>query len=67
MKIVGHQLEGVHGGYGNPWVLPDESILIDSVQFDGIDFANYPVQQISKQGTIHLERPLQQDPGTDAF
>lgn len=42
MKIVGHQLEGVHGSYGNPWVLPNESALIDSVRFDGIDFGKYP-------------------------
>jgi integrase len=41
MKMVGHQLEGVHGGYGNPRVLPTESALIDTVQFDGIGFANY--------------------------
>jgi integrase len=43
MKIVGHQLEGVHGGYGTPWVLTDESALIDSVQFEGTDFAQYLV------------------------
>jgi integrase len=44
MKIVGHQLEGVHGGYGNPWVLPNESALIDAVPFDGIDFGDYLTQ-----------------------
>jgi integrase len=41
MKIVGHQLEGVHGVYGNPNVLPHESELIESVRFDGIDFGLY--------------------------
>ena len=41
MKFVGHQLEGVHGIYGNPYVLPHESELIDTVRFDGIDFSCY--------------------------
>jgi integrase len=44
MKFVGHQLSGVHGVYGNPHVLPHESALIDSVRFDGIDFARYSVR-----------------------
>jgi integrase len=41
MKFVGHQIEGVHGIYGKPNVLPHESELIDSVRFDGIDFGQY--------------------------
>lgn len=41
MKFVGHQLEGVHGIYGNPHVLPHESNFIDSASFDGIDFGGY--------------------------
>jgi integrase len=44
MKFVGHQLEGVHGIYGNPYVLPHESQLINSVRFEGIDFAQYPIK-----------------------
>jgi integrase len=43
MKFVGHQLAGVHGIYGKPNVLQHESELIDSVRFDGVDFAQYPV------------------------
>jgi integrase len=43
MKFVGHQLAGVHGIYGNPYVLPHESELIDSVRFEGIDFGLYRV------------------------
>lgn len=44
MKFVGHQLGGVHGIYGNPYVLPHESELIDSVSFEGVDFAHYPIR-----------------------
>ncbi|QDM32861.1 site-specific integrase [Tardiphaga sp. vice352] len=43
MKFVGHQIEGVHGLYGNPHVLQRESELISAIKFDGIDFAKYPV------------------------
>jgi integrase len=43
MKFVGHQIEGVQGLYGNPYVLQHESELIDSVHFEGIDFAQYPI------------------------
>jgi hypothetical protein len=50
MKMVGHQLEGVHGGYGNPSVLPNESALIDTLQFDGIGFANYLIPAGSDNG-----------------
>jgi integrase len=41
MKFVGHQLSGVHGIYGNPWVSPHESELIDTVRFEGVDFRGY--------------------------
>lgn len=41
MKIMGHQLGGVHGIYGNPHVLPHESALIDAISFEGVDFGRY--------------------------
>jgi integrase len=41
MKFMGHQLEGVHGVYGNPLVLPHESKLISEVSFAGVDFGRY--------------------------
>jgi hypothetical protein len=46
MKIMGHQLGGVHGVYGNPRVLPHESEQIKKVSFSGIDFGKYPVGAI---------------------
>lgn len=41
MKIVGHQLRGIQGIYGNPVVLPHESQMINSITFEGIDFGKY--------------------------
>ena len=42
-KFMGHQLDGVHGVYGKPNVLPHESAMIDLVKFEGVDFGLYQI------------------------
>jgi|GEM_PF-3732909 len=41
MKFMGHQLPGVHGAYGNPRVLKNESDLIDTINFAEIELWKY--------------------------
>ena len=52
MKFMGHQLEGVHGIYGNPWVLPHESEMIKLVAFKEVDFGLYLANKLVGRGAL---------------
>jgi integrase len=41
MKIMGHQISGMAGIYGNPLPRPDESKWIEKVRFPAVDFKPY--------------------------
>lgn len=52
MKFMGHQLEGVHGIYGNPHVLPHESEMIQMLAFKAVTFGLYLQNKQSMQRGI---------------